>query len=1175
MKKFFIGLLGCLLILLLTFFLIPKDILRDALLKVALNQIESSSNFRLEITSATFEYPFTLQAQSIKLYEKKTEATTPWLTAEKVSVSLNPIAFLSSKISIPHFQCAQLSLLALPENAHSQSSTHLNIPEIPFGIKIAHYAINSFKVSSAVLQKLPLSSYLQGEKLVGGVPIDGCFSAKTFFHSLKLEVNVGTYFSKDCVTSVFLSVQRTLGSYALSAAFFEAPQGIIRKPELLEASAIQVSLAMQEEGDRWKGKFESTLENLAPNTHPSSLEGRLEGNFSYSDTEFLHFEHVTGITSLAKFSGSGSLSSQLEFSETQLQLSLKSGQWAGIYFDSGIDMHIGLQGPVSAPLIQGSFSSESLQFKDWEIFAPEVALSLNPWDPDKIGWIKFSGKYANLILQGSSDLSIKDQKASFANFSAHYGSTLFDGYFTVAPAPSLNVQGALKGFNLALSDWYPQVQGAGNLQIYLDVDTSNQQRLQADLWIEQGSYQEIDLASAHAYLDLHDVFGERKGHLRMEIRNGRWGKASISEGLFATEFLPGASLSDFTLTLSGDLQKPFQFASKGKWQIAQKELPLFSLDTLEGHAFDYPITLVEPITFELRDDRTELSPLFLAIGPGSLYAISDSTPSFIQFTLRIKQLPLAIAHLFAPEFPLRGFAAGQVFLFGSPSHPRGQLELDFSDVKLEEEAFTHFPPLHMIVQAALVDDVLECNASITGIEKNPLQAEAKIPFALSISPFSTKINRDYPLSVQLYGHGPLSPILSLFVVDKTSIDGEAELHLGIAGTFNSPKVNGYAILRNGTFESLTSGAALQDINAKIIGKGHELLLEHFTANDAFNGNIAGQGKLLLDSSQKFPFETHFELNKLHLIQNDFVQTIASGQLTLNGDQERGRLSGTLISNKTQMTIPNQIPELTQTVEVTYINLPENEAVPVSYQEKPAEWPLELNIELQFPSKASLGAKGLTSEWEGNLLLKGSTDSPLLEGKLRTTKGDYLLNGKKFLLKEGSVIFSGDPMTDSALYVVGAMDLGKIVAELIVKGPIKNPTVSLTSNPPLSQQEILSWLLFGKGFSEISPYQGDQLTASLADLSKNDEGPDLLTKIRNRTGIDRIDINRSGEGDSGDVSFEVGKYITQGTYVSVSKNMGTESNEVNIETSIFKNFKLQAGVSDDANGHFDIIWKYDY
>ena len=46
-------------------------------------------------------------------------------------------------------------------------------------------------------------------------------------------------------------------------------------------------------------------------------------------------------------------------------------------------------------------------------------------------------------------------------------------------------------------------------------------------------------------------------------------------------------------------------------------------------------------------------------------------------------------------------------------------------------------------------------------------------------------------------------------------------------------------------------------------------------------------------------------------------------------------------------------------------------------------------------------------------------------------------------------------------------------------------------------------------------------------------------------------------------------------MSLSKNMGSESNEVNIETSIIKNFKLQAGVSDDANGHFDIIWKYDY
>jgi len=1175
MKKFFIGLLGCLLILILAFFLTPKEVLKNALIQAALNQVQSSSNFRLEITSASFEYPLTLKADSVKIYEKNAAPTAPWLSAEEVSITINPAAFLSSKISIPRFQCKQLSLLELPKTQEAQSPSNLDISNLSFGIKIAHYNISSFKVSTSVLEKLHLNSYLHSERLAAGVPIDGCFSAKTFFHSFKFELNASKPFSEDCVTSISLAIQKTLGSYTLSGTFFEAPEGLLRKPELLDASAVQVSVKMQEQGEKWAGQFESIMENLLPNKHSTFLEGQVKGNFFYSAADFLYFEHFTGSTPFINFSGTGGISPKLEFNETQLQLSFKSGQWSGMHFDSNVDMQIGLQGPISAPLIQGSCASESIRFKDWEIFAPEVAWSFNPWDPDKIGWIKFSGKYANLIIQGSSDLYIKDQQATFSNFTAHYGSTLFDGYFTVASTPTLRLQGTLKGFNLALSDWHPQILGMGNLQAYLDWNELTQQTLQADLWIENGNYQNIVLDSAHAHLKVEDLFGKQQGQLEVEIRNGYWGNASIDRGVFFTEFLPSAPHSDFTLRIAGDLQKPFQFTSKGKWQIAQKNLPLLSFETLEGHAFDNPITLVEPLTLEFQDDRVELSPFFIAIGPGSLYAALDYTPSFIQFTMRIKKLPLAIAHLFAPEFPLRGFAAGQIFLFGSPSAPRGQLQIDFSDVKLEEEAFTHFPPLQMTVQAALVDEVLECSARITGIEKNPLKAEAKIPFALSILPFKSKIKHDQPLTVQMHGHGPVSPILSLFVVDKTSIEGEAELHLGIEGTFNSPKVNGYAILRNGYFESLTSGATLHAINAKIVGKGNELILEYFTANDAFDGSVAGQGKLWLDSKRKFPFESYFELNQLHLIQIDFVQAIASGKLTLAGNQESGGLSGTLISNKMKMTIPNQIPELTQTVEVTYINLPKNEVPPASYQKKTSEWPLKLNIELQFPSKTTLGAKGLTSEWQGNLLLKGYADAPLLEGKLRATKGDYLLNGKKFLLKEGSVLFSGDPMADSTLYVVGAMDLGKIVAELIVKGPIKDPTVSLTSNPPLSQQEILSWLLFGKGLSEISPYQGDQLTASLADLSSTDEGPDLLTKIRNKTGIDRIDINRSGEGDSGDVSFEVGKYITQGTYVSVSKNMGTESNEVNIETSIFKNFKLQAGVSDDANGHFDIIWKYDY
>jgi translocation and assembly module TamB len=161
-----------------------------------------------------------------------------------------------------------------------------------------------------------------------------------------------------------------------------------------------------------------------------------------------------------------------------------------------------------------------------------------------------------------------------------------------------------------------------------------------------------------------------------------------------------------------------------------------------------------------------------------------------------------------------------------------------------------------------------------------------------------------------------------------------------------------------------------------------------------------------------------------------------------------------------------------------------------------------------------------------------------------------------------------------MYIIASADLGDIVAEVILEGPIKNPSIALRSNPPKTQKEVLSWLLFGHGLSEITPFQGSELTKSIANLKNGNKGTDLFTKVRKSIGIDRIDISR-GEKDSNDVTLQVGKYISQGVFVSVNKNLTADANRLAIEANLMQNLKIQAEVGDDAEGKLHLKWKHDY
>lgn len=98
-------------------------------------------------------------------------------------------------------------------------------------------------------------------------------------------------------------------------------------------------------------------------------------------------------------------------------------------------------------------------------------------------------------------------------------------------------------------------------------------------------------------------------------------------------------------------------------------------------------------------------------------------------------------------------------------------------------------------------------------------------------------------------------------------------------------------------------------------------------------------------------------------------------------------------------------------------------------------------------------------------------------------------------------------------------------------------------------------------------------------AKSKQGPDLFSQLKNTLGIDKIDFSQ-GDSEEG-LSFQVGKYITQGTMISFSRtqsrraNQTTEANYVGIETELMGNVSLQAEVGDDKNGQLNLIWKRDY
>lgn len=536
---------------------------------------------------------------------------------------------------------------------------------------------------------------------------------------------------------------------------------------------------------------------------------------------------------------------------------------------------------------------------------------------------------------------------------------------------------------------------------------------------------------------------------------------------------------------------------------------------------------------------------------------------------------LAANNLSATLFP-QEWCSGEFSLnaqvSGSPTNPNMQLILDTTSLKLRDQSLAKYE-LHADQLSILIKNKqLFSQGTLKTSDWANVDYTIGFPIEFSLNPWSFHIPPNAPLSGSLYAKGEMAPFLHTLLDTPTSLSGKTEIQLNLSGTYQDPLFNGTAQITHGSYEIPEISVLLTDLTASINVDGPKLSITELSALDGKGGRVFGSGFYYIDETQKYPYALNLTLQEASLLNQDYIKIICNGPLTFRGNTQEGALIGKLEASSALITIPERSSSTINTVDVTYVNIPENTPRPQSLVTQKSSWPLSLDINLQFPKALRIEGHDLSSIWGGEVDVQGTGKSPLLYGELKIVEGQYLFNGNPFALNQATVTFAGEFEKKTTLYAIASRDLDKVKVDVIAKGPVKNPAISFRSNPPMPQREILSWLLFNRGTSEISPFQGAQLSESITNLSTNQQGPDVLSKIRSTLKIDRFEIGRNQTNEGAGVNVEVGKYISDNILISVIKS---DVNRIALEATLSDQIKLQAQVGDDSEGKLMLRWKKDY
>ena len=382
----------------------------------------------------------------------------------------------------------------------------------------------------------------------------------------------------------------------------------------------------------------------------------------------------------------------------------------------------------------------------------------------------------------------------------------------------------------------------------------------------------------------------------------------------------------------------------------------------------------------------------------------------------------------------------------------------------------------------------------------------------------------------------LARLFRIVPLDAQNLAGKLSVDLTLGGTLESPEIQGKVVLQDGLYENYLTGTVLKGMSLEAEATGERLEITRFQASDGGSGTIRAGGMVQLDPAAYFPLEIRLTLSQATLVRRREVTGTAAGDLTLSGAANALKASGNLEVGPVEITLP---------------------------------------IQSNLPSRIFVRGWGLDSEWQGKLHLGGTGSQPQVSGYISPVRGRVDFLNKRFDIVSGAIRFFGTTPPEPFLDLTAECKTREITALLILSGTSRNPKLTLQSEPPLPQDEVLARLLFGRGATEITPLQALRLAMVAKSLTVGGGRElDFISRTREFLGVDDLRFESSGNG-VGQGSVGIGKYLTEGVYVDLQKGLGGDPDRASIEIELTPRLSLESEIRTDRSTGIGVNYRVDY
>ncbi|WP_431080064.1 translocation/assembly module TamB domain-containing protein [Pseudomonas thivervalensis] len=520
----------------------------------------------------------------------------------------------------------------------------------------------------------------------------------------------------------------------------------------------------------------------------------------------------------------------------------------------------------------------------------------------------------------------------------------------------------------------------------------------------------------------------------------------------------------------------------------------------------------------------------------------------------LKQFPIeSLAQWMPKDFAWQGRLNADLQLDLPASGPSGRILVDASggtlrirDKASDKPQWLDFPYQTLTLSSRLTPKRIDTDLNFVGARLGELMLQAQI----------NPLPASKPLSGSFRLTGLDLSVARPFVPMVETLTGHLNGSGTLSGGLLAPQVNGNLVLSDGEVSGPELPVSLEALQVRAMIAGETVRLD-----GGWKSGKNGQGSLTgnIGWGEALSLNLALKGSQLPVTVEPYAVLDVAPDLNITMQGEQLSIAGKVLVPKGEITVRELPPS---TVKVS------DDTVIVGHQTEEGKAPLAMAMDIDVivgQDKLAFSGFGLTANVQGQVHIGDNMDT---RGELWLNDGRYRAYGQRLTVRRARLLFAG-PIDQPYLDIEAIRQTDDVIAGIRLSGSAEQPTTQIFSEPAMSQEQALSYLVLGRPLSTTGEDNNMLAQAALGLGLMGSSG--VTSSLANNLGIDDFQLDTQGSGNT--TSVVASGNLSEKLSLRYGVGVFEPANTIALRYKLSKKVYLEA--ASGVASSLDIFYKRDF